>query len=184
MSDTESQFLSVPRTPLVFVTGAPGAGKSAVAEALLGYHLEALVFDLDWLTMPVSALVGQPIVAARHLWPQYNRLWLAIARMIARNRRPVVLFTPWDRGDLAAPPAVDWADTIAWCLLDCDDETRVARLQARGWTRDMIDEAVADGRALRCQIDFVVNTSRTMPGEAAARVYRWLASSWPQETGR
>jgi hypothetical protein len=184
MSDTESQSPSVPRAPLVFVTGAPGAGKSAVAEALLGYSLEALIFDLDWLTASVSALVGQPIVAARHLWPHYNRLWLAIARMIARNRRPVVLFTPWDRGDLAALPAIDWADTIAWCLLDCDDETRVARLQARRWTRDMIDEAVADGRALRGQIDFVVDTSRTMPGEAAARVYRWLASSWPRETGR
>lgn len=135
--------------PLLFVTGAPGAGKSTVAEALLRSRPEALIFDIDWLTLPVSALVGQPIVEAPSLWPRYNRLWLAILEMVARNGRPAVLFTPWDRDDLAALPANTGPDTIGWCLLDCDDAMRVARLRARGWTGEMIEEAVADAGVLR-----------------------------------
>ena len=167
--------------PLLFVTGAPGAGKSTVAEALLRSRPEALIFDIDWLTLPVSALVGQSIIEARPLWPRYNRLWLAILEMVARNGRSAVLFTPWDRDDLAALPASTRTDTAGWCLLDCDDATRVARLRARGWTGAMIEEAVADARVLRGQVSPIIDTSRTTPDEAAAQVYDWLAASRPRE---
>ncbi len=120
--------------PLWVVTGAPGAGKSAIAEALLAYPSAALIFDIDWLTLPVSALVGQSIVEARPLWPAYNRLWFAILEMVARNRRPVIFFSPLDRADVAAALAMTRVDAVHWCLLDCDDATRAARLGARGWT--------------------------------------------------
>jgi broad-specificity NMP kinase len=166
----------------LFVTGAPGAGKSSIAEALLRASSEALIFDIDWLTMPVSALVGQSIIEASHLWPRYNRLWLAILEMVVRNGRPAVLFTPWDRNDVATLPAIAGVDPNGWCLLDCDDATRVARLRARGWTAAMIEEAVADAGVLRGQIDFVIDTSRTTPDEAAAHVDGWLATYWPRET--
>jgi hypothetical protein len=159
---------------LWLVTGAPGAGKSAIAEALLALPSAALVCDIDWLIGPVSALVGQPIEEARQLWPAYNRLWLAILAMMARNRRPVIFFSPLDRAEVAAAAPAAPLDAHHWCLLDCDDATRTARLAARGWTPAMIAEALEDARTLRDQIHHVIDTSRTTPAEAAAQVERWF----------
>ncbi len=156
------------------VTGAPGAGKSVIAEALLAYPSEALIFDIDWLTLPVSALVGQSIVEARPLWPAYNRLWFAILEMVASNRRPAIFFSPLDPADVATASAMTRFDAVHWCLLVCDDATRAARLGARGWTEAMIEDALEDARTLRGQLDLVIDTSRTTPDEAAAEVYRWF----------
>jgi len=168
-----------------FVTGAPGAGKSAIAEALLTYPSDALIFDIDWLTLPVSALVGQSIIEASHLWPAYNGLWLAILGMVASNRRPAIFFSPLDRADVAAISVITRSDAVHWCLLDCDDATRAARLGARGWTEAMIKDALEDARLLRDRIDRVIDTSLTTPDEAATEVYRWFLdlrlapTGWP-----
>lgn len=156
---------------MLFVTGAPGAGKSVIARALLDLGTDALVFDADWLLEPTSELVGRPMAEAADLWPAYDRLWVAILDMMVQNRRTVVLLTPLESRSL---PPVPWPDRVAWCLLDCDDEARIARLQARGWSTSEISEALADARALRDQVAFVVNTSRTTPHEAAAIVAGWI----------
>jgi chloramphenicol 3-O-phosphotransferase len=158
---------------LLFVSGAPGAGKSTVAQALLELGSDALVFDADWLLEPTSELVGRDLslTETSDLWPLYDRLWAAILAMIARNGRRAVLLTPMDPGSL---PAVPWPGAVGWCLLDCDDATRSARLAARGWSEAEIAEALADARALREQIAFVIDTSGSTPSEAAARVAGWV----------
>jgi broad-specificity NMP kinase len=158
---------------VLVVTGAPGAGKSAVARALLELGTDALVFDADWLLESTSMLVGRPMAEADDLWPAYDRLWAAILDMVAQNRRSVVLLTPLEPRSL---PPVPWPDRVAWCLLDCDDETRVSRLKSRGWSPSEIAEALADARVLRDQVGFVVDTSRTTPREAAARVADWVGA--------
>jgi len=157
----------------LFVSGAPGAGKSSVAEALLELGADAVVFDADWLLGPASDLAGRDLTVAesRDLWPLYDRLWTAILAMLARNGRPAALLTVMDPRSL---PAVPWAHAVEWCLLDCDDATRTARLEARGWGEPEIADALADARALREQIAFVVDTSGTTAREAASRVATWL----------
>jgi chloramphenicol 3-O-phosphotransferase len=153
------------------VTGAPGAGKSSVAQALLDLGIDALVFDADQLLEPTSDLVGRPMTEAADLWPTYDRLWVAILSMVVQNRHAAVLLTPMEPRSL---PAVPWPERVGWCLLDCDDETRTARLNARGWSPDLIADALADARTLRDQVRFVVDTSHTDPREAAARVADWV----------
>jgi chloramphenicol 3-O-phosphotransferase len=153
--------------PILIVTGAPGAGKTVLAEALLERESRALVFDADWLLAPTSDLVGRDMAEARDLWPSYDRLWAAILGMVARNHRAAVLLTPMDPG---SPPPIPGTVDVSWCLLDCDDATRTARLAGRGWPNDEIAGALADAAALRLQIAFVIDTGVTTPVEAAALV--------------
>src|SRR5918994_5410766 len=77
---------------VLFVVGAPGAGKSAVAAALLARGGDALVFDADWLLAPASDLVGRSLVEASDRWPAYGALWLRVLAMVARNGQTAVHF--------------------------------------------------------------------------------------------
>ncbi len=117
--------------PRWMVTGAPGGGTSVIAAALLAAPSAALLFDSDWLTLLVSTLVGQSISEARPLWPAYNHLWVAIVEMVTSNRRPVLFFSPLDRATVAAAAVSTRFAVVQWCLLDCDDATRAARVGAR-----------------------------------------------------
>ena len=167
---------------LLFVTGAPGAGKSSVVKALVtgfaagapgGATGRVLVFDADWLLEPASALAGQDLTRAGALWPQYRGVWLRILEMVARNGISAALFTPMNPGSL---PRIRWRVNVDWCLLDCDDASRTARLEARGWTPEAIEEALADARALRGEVEFVIDTARSTPEETASRLSDWFAA--------
>jgi chloramphenicol 3-O-phosphotransferase len=166
---------------VLFVAGAPNAGKSAVAAALLARGGDALVFDGDWLLEPASELVGRSLVEASDLWPAYAALWQRILAMVARNGRTAVHFgtvTPAEapalRRQLRQVPV-----RLGWCRLDCDDATRTARLTARGWAAAATAEALTDAAALRRQISFAVDTSHTTPQEAAALVAAWVQAPAP-----
>ena len=165
---------------LLFVTGAPGAGKSSVVKALVagreagatgGATGRVLVFDADWLLEPASALAGHDLTRAGALWPQYRGVWLRFLEMVARNGASAALFTPMDPGSL---PRVRWPVNVDWCLLDCDDATRTARLEARGWMHEAIEDALSDARALQGAVANVIDTSRSTPAEAAALLARWF----------
>jgi len=164
---------------LLFVTGAPGAGKSSVVEALLAHQVGSdsahgvLVLDADWLLEPASALAGQDLTEAAALWPQYRGIWVRILEMVAQNGTSAALFTP---GNPSALSHVRWSANVDWCLLDCDDSTRAERLRARGWTHEAIEEAIADARVLRGEIDFTIDTSRETTDETAVRLLDWFAA--------
>lgn len=159
---------------LRIVTGAPGAGKSAIVAALLAAPCDILVLDADWLLEPASDLVGRSLVDANDLWPAYRRLWLRFLQMLARNGRTAALFAPAHPDEYADLTPLPWLSSIDWLLLDCDDRTRTARLQARGWISTSIEEALVDARALRLAVPTVIDTSETTPEEAARQVYAWL----------
>ena len=163
-----------PDCPLAIVTGAPGAGKSATVAALLRLRRDYLVFDADWLLPDLSALAGRSLVETTDLWPSYRRLWVTVARMVERNGRQTVLFIPLEPGELAAALPDDWRGAARWCLLDCDDATRLARLRLRGWDAGAIDEAIRDAAALRAQIPRIIDSGRLAVTAVAAEIDRWL----------
>jgi hypothetical protein len=164
-----------PDCPLVIVTGAPGAGKSSVAAALIALDPPFLVFDADWLLADLSLLTGQQIAEREDLWPRYRRVWVTIVRMIGRNGRRVVLFIPVlpQEFDVHLPESL--RERSAWCLLDCDDETRRARLQMRGWDEAAIGEAISDSRELRVHVAPRLDTGKRGADAVAAEFLTWFA---------
>ena len=117
---------------LLFVAGAPGSGKSTVVTKLLEKPSPFVVFDIDWLAEPASRLVGRDIRFAPETWEPYGELWFGVLHAVLQNGLTPVLFTPADPSDFAGKPLPAWCAGLRWLLLDCDDETRRARLQGRG----------------------------------------------------
>lgn len=156
------------------MTGAPGSGKTTVTRTLLEGTAPYVLFDIDWLADPVSQLVGKDIRFAPETWGAYGEVWFAVLYAVLQNGLTPVLFTPADPDDFAEKPLPGWCRGLEWLLLDCDDETRRARLRARGWSGARLDEAMGDARALRQQVPTRLDTGKATPGETAVQVLAWL----------
>jgi chloramphenicol 3-O-phosphotransferase len=161
---------------LNIVTGAPGAGKSSALEAFLALRAPFVAWDIDWLLPAASALARTDIRTTSRAWPPYNRLWLDVLRGVVRNGGTPVLFSPLDPRDLAPDDMPSWCGGVRWLLLDCSDEVRIRRLNARGETAAVQAEALADAAFLRSAISACVDTGVHSPAEVAARILRWLQS--------
>jgi hypothetical protein len=160
--------------PLFVVTGASGAGKTAVlaplARRLAG---RCVTFDADWLLDAAGALsAGQPVS-----WPAFRDAWLAIAHAVAQCGMPTVLLGPFMPQQLDGLPARRWIGTIHFLVLDCPDGVRRERLTARpAWRARDIDEQTEFGRWLRANFADQVDTSRGTPDDTAAIVAAWVLS--------
>ena len=164
---------------LLFVTGAPGSGKSSIVEVLLSHAPisipsgDLLIFDSDWLIETTSELTGQDMTTASALWPAYRRVWLSVLDMVVRNRHSAALFTQSVPTEL---PSSRWLFRVDSCLLDCDDTTRTSRLQHRGWSPTDIQEALDAATALRRNAAFHIDTTHTSPEGAASQLTSWFAA--------
>ncbi len=107
--------------PLFVVTGASGAGKTAVfgplAKLLAG---RCVTFDVDWLLDSAGELSGGQQIA----WPAFRDAWLAVAHGVAQSELPTVLLGPLIPEHLDELPARRWVGDIDFLLLDCSDEAR------------------------------------------------------------
>jgi hypothetical protein len=160
---------------LHIVTGAPGAGKSTALEAFLRLNSDYIALDIDWLTLPASALAGKDVTFERSTWKPYNALWLEILRAVHANGKTAVLFGPLDMQDIQKLGQPAWCNSIEWLLLDSDDETRRRRLSRRPeWTRAMIEEAVEDASVLRQLVRRRVDSSSIPPEAVAVKIREWL----------
>jgi hypothetical protein len=159
--------------PLLMVSGAPGAGKSAVFRELVGAAEGMVVIDIDEL-LEEGRILGVLIAApeSEPLWPAYRRMWLRITEMPRRAGHPVLFFSP------DTPNEVDGA--TAHLLLDCADESRAGRLQMRGWNIDQIALAMEDANLYRSQFQSAVYTDDAEPAVVAARVLDWARQYAPQ----
>lgn len=148
--------------PLFVVTGSSGSGKSAVL-APLTRRLKGrcVVFDADFL-MDGSEPLG-------------NARWLAIAHCIAQSGLPTVLLGPYIPDHLEELPIRCWIGDIHVLLLDCPDELRRARINARPpWRSRDIEQQIKFGRWLRQTLNNRIDTSSGTPEETAASVAAWI----------
>lgn len=162
--------------PLYLVTGAPGSGKSTTIQAFLALRSPYLAFDIDWLAETASNLAAKDIYTDPSTWQPYAALWFAVLHGVYQNGQIPLFFSPNDPQDLARFGQPTWCRAIHWLLLDCDDQTRRARLQQRSdWTAAMIDEALVDAQVLRQAIPQQVDTGLLAPNAVALAILAWLA---------
>lgn len=108
---------------LFVLTGSSGAGKSSVLAHLPGLVEDLLLLDVDDLRPPRDVVRG---------WWQ-EQVEALVRRSIDAQRRGVdAILAGWTPlGEILAAPCAVELEGIAAMLLDCDDETRTARLAAR-----------------------------------------------------
>ena len=160
---------------LYIVTGAPGSGKSTTLTAFLELHSNYIAFDIDWLAEAASDLAEKDIYSNPSTWKPYGVLWFVVLHAVYKNGQTPVFFTPNDPQDMQQYGQPAWCSGIKWLLLDCDDQNRRERLVQRpNWTEAMIDEAIADARALRQSVHRQVDTGLLSPKETAIKILDWL----------
>ena len=80
-----------------------------------------------------------------------------------------------DARPVRGAPARKWVGEIDWLLLDCSDDLRQARIEARPpWRSRDVDEKVSFGRWLRNNLAEQVNTDQISPEETAEAVAGWI----------
>jgi broad-specificity NMP kinase len=117
------------KLPLFIVTGASGAGKTAVIKDLRKLLPHVDVFDID----SINEFIGQE-------WNTIRNIWLRIARNIAESGRITIIcgtMMPWDVEKCEDYP---YFKHVYYLNLHCDDETRQLRLRERNWSDEMIQE--------------------------------------------
>ena len=159
-----------------YLAGVRGAGKTTLVEPLVSALPGFVVLDMDEVLdddLGVLGVLGVPIACeeGRPHWPAYNRLWVRIAGLVERSQ-PVLLLGPllpeeWR----AAGGNVD----VVFALLDCEDATRVARLGARGYDDDDLDDALRTAAAGRAAIPTRISTESEIEATVAA-VLDWLST--------
>lgn len=160
---------------LWLVTGASGAGKTTVLPLLLDRLAgEAVVVDVDWLIDPLRRADHDGAID----WDAFRDTWLHVAHGIAQNGLAPVLLGPFFPQQLQELPGRTGIGEIHTLVLDCPDDERRRRIEARpAWRARDIDEQIAFGRWLREHIEDVVDTSSLTPETTADAVAAWVRSS-------
>jgi hypothetical protein len=161
------------RLPLFVVSGASASGKSAITQPLIDALPECAVFDVDWLIDPLTRLaLPDPMD-----WAAFRDAWLAVAHGLAQGGRSTVLLSPFVPEQLEELPLREWVGEIHFAALDCSDDLRRQRLEARPkWREREIDRHLEFAAELRKRLDPVISTDEGTPEDAAASVARWVRS--------
>lgn len=164
--------------PLLFVTGASGAGKGTLYEALVGKVQEALLIDQD-LLWGVNPAHDDPDSGYR----EFRGLVLHLAERLAKNGKPVVVEGSCMPEQYETLGERWYFSKTAYLAVVCSDEELEARLRARPGWRDstrMIDGMIAWNRRLRQspetsepRIDLLDTTGRRIQ-ECAGELHEWI----------
>jgi hypothetical protein len=109
---------------LFLLFGSAGAGKTVVVSELRGSVPNLAVHDFDEIGVPPRADMA---------WRRRgNEHWIRRALEYQAEGTDLLLAGQTPFGELLAAPSVPRLEALSACLLDCNDETRMARLRARG----------------------------------------------------
>ncbi|MBK5222627.1 MAG: hypothetical protein JJE52_07085 [Acidimicrobiia bacterium] len=150
------------------MAGASGSGKSTILPHLLAELAGvAVVFDCDWLIDPLG---GEKGIAGVD-WAAFRDAWLHVAHGVAQNGLPTVLLGPFIPAHLDELPGRRWVTDVHYVVLDCPDDERRHRIEARPpWRSRDIEDQVLFGQRLRDNLPDSVDTSCGSPAESAHQV--------------
>jgi hypothetical protein len=112
------------RRVLFLLFGSSGAGKTFALNELRGRVADLAVHDFDEIGIPSGADTPW-----RH---RANERWLRRALEYQSQGTDLLLAGQTPLGELLSAPSASRLDAVSACLIDCDDDTRIARLEARG----------------------------------------------------
>jgi hypothetical protein len=112
--------------PLLIVSGASGAGKSSVCQALIGKLDNLILLDADILWRP-------EFNSPESNYRDFFETWLRLVKNISQAGRPVVLFGAGMGVPENIEPCVErrYFSDVHYLALVCNDEVLVQRLKAR-----------------------------------------------------
>jgi hypothetical protein len=109
---------------LFLLFGSSAAGKTFALNALRDRVEDLAIHDFDEIGVPPGADTA---------WRQQaNEQWVRRALEYQAAGIDLLLAGQTPYGELLAAPPATRLEAISACLIDCDDDTRVERLQARG----------------------------------------------------
>ena len=164
---------------LWMLTGAPGAGKTALRDTLRDLVAEVVVVDMDDFIDQASVLAGVDLhdERARPKWPAYNALCLALLASVLDSGVDCLLMSPLSPADVrASPQRLLLPSKLEWAVLDCTDDARRERLRARKLSAQAIDDVLADARELRAAIDVKIESSGEL-AVTAALILDWIVNT-------
>jgi hypothetical protein len=109
---------------LFLLFGSSASGKTSVLEPLRERLPGRAIHDFDE--------VGVPSGATKRWRQQANERWVRRALDYQADGVDLLLAEQTPFGELLASPSATRLEAISACLLECDDETRAARLEPRG----------------------------------------------------
>lgn len=168
------------QVPLLVVSGASGAGKSAVYQILLGKLQEVVMLEGDLLW---RAEFDKPDTKYR----DFFETWLRICRDISQSGRPVVMFNAGMGVPENIEPCVgrQHFSKVHYLALVCEDDVLADRLRQRPERRDCSDPEYIkgqiefnqwfkmEGTQVEPQVELIDTTESTLE-ETAQQVALWI----------
>lgn len=167
------------RQPLFVLTGASGAGKTAVFHHLTRHISQAVALEGD--------ILWSETFHAPESWPRFHNLWLRLAKNIGQGGKPVLLAG----AGLGVPSNLEscqerrYVGDIHYLALVCDDDALAQRLRARPAWRESGGEGF-----VASQLDFnrwfkevgstvtplmtLLDTTNATVAETAVSAHQWL----------
>lgn len=163
----------IPVKPLFVVTGPSGAGKTTVTAPLRRLLPECDVFEVD-LTLH-NAAAG---------YDNWRNTWLQLAYGVGLNGRTTILSGSLTPDQLERLPFRKLIGPIHFCVLDCSDDVRAARLRARpAWRDSSSEEVIVQNQRfaawLRERISPCFDTGAVSPERSAEQVASWVRDRLP-----
>ena len=166
---------------LLIVSGASGAGKSAVRQLLVGTLSEVVMLESD--------LLWRPEFDRPDRYRDFFETWLRVCKGISQSGRPVVIFG----AGLGVPenmePCVErrYFSDLHYLALVCEDEVLAERLRKRPAWRKCDDPGYIEAHVefnrwfrqnasqMEPEIE-LIDTSAASVDETAAQVAFWIRS--------
>jgi hypothetical protein len=171
------------RLPLFILTGASGAGKSAIGLALMSAQRDCVIMESDILWRP-------EFDTPEDGYRGYRNLWLRVAKNIGQAGKPVALVGSAIPEQFEPCPERRYFSEIHYRALICDDDVLVERLRARpAWrgsgeasvTATMLDfnRWLREHAATTTPPMTLLDTSRLSVAQSVAETLAWMRQHWP-----